>query len=625
MAEVFETSDLRGNCIAWLPIKAENTVLYVGSENDVAAKKLMELSKHVDCVENVNESDGGAFYDYLISLGNADSNSMAAYCAHIKKDGKLVLAAENAYGMKYFAGVREIGSKEYFGAIEALAGAQGYTKEELQRNLQEAGFVWMDFYYPFPDYHFTMSLYSDDYLPKQGELIDQIGNFDAERLILFDETKAMNAVISRGKFAEFSNSYLVVAGKTDAAHVVNADNETISYVKFSNDRGKKHNIRTYITKSADGKSHLLKVSDGSKAEAQIENLAKTEEVLQELYADSRFAINKCQKRDDGVELEFLKGHTMEEELDSLLEQGRHEDAVAKMLEVFAEITSCKNMHEFQMTEQFRQVFGEPQLPEGLMAVPVGDIDMIMPNILIGEDGQWTIIDYEWSFHFPVPVNYIIYRAIHYYAETTAARRELNAAKLYEKADITAEEIQAYEVMEENFQKYVLNGHVPMRQLYKEEGKTAYHLSSLMHIKNEIEHTRMMQVYFDRGNGTREDDCINFHSKSLDGEFHLEIPVDEDVVAVRIDPATQACTADIERLCFSSSKEKIVEFYGPVHNIKDGLYLFEGEDPFLLIMNIPSGEKKLYVDMRVETMSPLAAELISPKIDMKYRIKKMLKK
>lgn len=625
MADVFETSELRGNIIAWLPIKAEETILYMGSETDAAAKKCMEMSAQVDCATDKEALAALGTYDYVVGIGIADKESILACAAHVKDSGKLVLAVENAYGLKYFAGVKEIGSKEYFGAIETLDGAQGCTKEELQAAIEAAGFAWMDMYYPFPDYHFTMSLYSDDYLPKQGELIDQIGNFDDERLVLFDETKAMDAVIARGKFKEFTNSYLVVAGKSMEGGLFNAFEEKISYVKFSNDRGEKHNIRTLITKAKDGSMLLLKTADKKAAEGQIKNLSKTAEVLQELYADSRLKINACTKRKDGALLEFLKGHTMEEELDGMVEAGRYDEAVERMLEVFAEIRACKNMRLFQMTEDFVQVFGNVKLPEGLMAVPVGDIDMIMSNILIGEDKQWTVIDYEWSFHFPIPVNFIIYRAIHYYANTTAVRRKLDAVMLYEKAGITLEEVQVYEIMEENFQKYVLDGHVPMRKLYKEKGKPAYHITSLMHLKNEIEHTRMMQVYFDRGNGTREEDCINFHSKSLDGEFHLEIPVDEDVVAVRIDPAAQACTAEIERLCFETSKENIVEFYGPVHKIHERMYLFESEDPFLLIMDLPTGKRTLYVDMRVETMSPAAAELISPKIDVKYRIKKMLKK
>lgn len=647
--DIFTTSYLRANIVAWLPIAETDMVCYIGDEKDVIAEKLREMAQEVVCISPdccVNMADRQKF-DYIVCIGHLaevarefrrltvaqvqnpreDTISVCKlFQEHLTEKGRLILAVENTFGLKYFAGAKEEGSGAYFAAIEGAEESAAYSKEELHHALQQTGFLGETYYYPFPDYRFAMSIYSDGYLPKQGELIDQVGNFDEERLILFDEAKASDLLVREGKFTEFSNSYLIVAEREECCGIRNEEGECISFVKFSNDRGKGHNIRTYITESQDGKQHLIKTADSKEADAQIENIKKTYQALQELYADTRFDINNYKERKNGVELEFLQGHTMEEELDRLLEAGKIEDACRQMMEVFSQMRNCKQLQPFQKTEAFEKVFGRLELKDGLLAAPVSDIDMIMPNILLQENTKkWTVIDYEWSFHFPVPMNFIVYRAIHYYVETTAKRRILESCNLYEKVGISEEERKIYAQMEDAFQTYVLDGHKPMRQLYRESGKPAYHITSLLHTKNELEHKRMMQVYFDRGNGTREEDCINYHSKSLDGEFHLEIPVDADVTAIRIDPAVQACTADIRCLCFTTSKEDIVEFYGPVHRVGKQIYLFEGEDPYLLITDIPAGERRLLLDMRVETMSPAAAELIAPKIDTKYRIKKMLKK
>ena len=530
--------------------------------------------------------------------------------------------------MKYLSGVREVHSNEYFAGIENTSQSLGCTKEELEAAVKEAGFTWQQTYYPFPDHIFAMSIYSDDYLPKQGELIDQIGNFDSDRLVLFDEAKAADAAIARGKFKEFSNAYLAVCGKKEAEAVVNQQNERIAFVKFSNDRGTIHNIRTYITRSENGRMHLWKVPDTKEADGQILNLKKTEEALTRLYADSRFSMNTCMQQSDGMELAFLMGHTLEEELDTLLDKGEPQAAVERMFEVIGEIRSSKEIQAFQMTEEFEKVFGSITLPEGLSAVPVGDIDMIMPNILVDEEGRWTVIDYEWSFHFPIPVNYIVYRAIHYYADTTAKRKELLSFGLYERAGITEEEKVLYAEMEEAFQRYVLDGHVPMRQLYREYGKPAYHVSSVLNVVDDMERKRMLQVYFDRGSGTNEADCINYHSKSLDGYYCLEIPVDQDVAAVRIDPGSQACTVEVKTLCWKdkiTSKEKTLEFYGPAHKFKEHMYLYDTDDPYMLITAFPEGERILKLECRVDAISLAAAEILAPKIDTKYRIKKMLNK
>ena len=236
-----------------------------------------------------------------------------------------------------------------------------------------------------------MSIYSDAYLPRQGELIDQIGNFDTERMVLFDETRAADALIARNRFRDFSNAYLAIAGKSEAHGFVNEKNETISYVKFSNDRSTAYNIRTYITKDENGAFHLVKTADSPEAKDHIANLSKTAEKLEELYADSRFSINNCTLYDcskepchtgmpESAEFAFLQGTTMEEELDRYLERGEYEKAAEQIGEVLDEIRMEKRCSEFQMTEEFKQVFGIQELPKGLKALEVSDIDLIMPII-----------------------------------------------------------------------------------------------------------------------------------------------------------------------------------------------------------------------------------------------------
>ncbi len=56
-----------------------------------------------------------------------------------------------------------------------------------------------------------------------------------------------------------------------------------------------------------------------------------------------------------------------------------------------------------------------------------------------------------------------------------------------------------------------------------------------------------------------------------------------------------------------------------------MYLFDTDDPNILLTKLPAGPKTLFLDMRIESMSLAAAEWIAPKIDAKYKLKKILKK
>ena len=55
-----------------------------------------------------------------------------------------------------------------------------------------------------------MTIYSDEYLPKKGELNKNIWNFDRERLLLFDEEKVFDSLIDSRLFPLYSNSYLAI-------------------------------------------------------------------------------------------------------------------------------------------------------------------------------------------------------------------------------------------------------------------------------------------------------------------------------------------------------------------------------------------------------------------------------
>ena len=59
------------------------------------------------------------------------------------------------------------------------------------------------------DYKFPLTIYSDEYLPKCGELKVTAYNYDRARMELFDEMRVEDTLISNGLFPEFSNSFFV--------------------------------------------------------------------------------------------------------------------------------------------------------------------------------------------------------------------------------------------------------------------------------------------------------------------------------------------------------------------------------------------------------------------------------
>ena len=129
----------------------------------------------------------------------------------LKPNGKLLLSIENKLGLKYFAGCREDHTGRFFESIEGYPHKDGpytFSRKELKKLAAEVGFECR-FYYPYPDYKFPVQIFSDEYLPQKGDLVRNWQNFDADRIALFDESKAFDTIIEAGLFNEFSNSFFI--------------------------------------------------------------------------------------------------------------------------------------------------------------------------------------------------------------------------------------------------------------------------------------------------------------------------------------------------------------------------------------------------------------------------------
>ena len=85
--------------------------------------------------------------------------------------------------------------------------------KEIQDLACQIGGKVTEVYYPYPDYRICDRVYSDDYLPKTGELNNNRRNYFGERMILFDEDMVFDEVVENNLFSVFSNSFFVVIEK----------------------------------------------------------------------------------------------------------------------------------------------------------------------------------------------------------------------------------------------------------------------------------------------------------------------------------------------------------------------------------------------------------------------------
>ena len=245
----------------------------------------------------------------------------------------------------------------------------------------------------------------------------------------------------------------------------------IIYSKYANERASQFSLRTDIVRMDNGGLVVYKTPLCEAARAHVKNIYAVGEALNKQYAQSRFQFNRCQMTDTGVELEFIDDITLENVADKLLYAGKVDEVETLLLQVIEELYKTKNKMDFHKTDKFVEAFGEVDLASDLPCAAVSDIDMIMSNIMQGE--QWTVIDYEWSFDFPVPVQFIVYRLLFYYLYASPVRSVLHERNLMQKAGISDNDVDKYKEMERHFQAvYVLqeadkNHYTPLRDMYRD--------------------------------------------------------------------------------------------------------------------------------------------------------------
>lgn len=597
---LYHLSALRENIVEWLPIDKKMKVLEIGAgcgaiTGALAAKAgevtCIDLSKkrsminayrHVDC-DNVMihvgnfqdvEPDLPCDYDYICLIGvfeyaQAYIQSETPYedflniiKKHVKPQGHIVIAIENKFGLKYWAGCKEDHLGTYFSGLEDYPDGgvvRTFTKDGLLAIARKCGCEETSMYYPYPDYKFPTSIYSDAYLPKVGELSSNLRNFDRERLQLFDEKKVFDSIIRENQFPLFSNSYMLVLGPK----------LPIEYVKYSNDRADAFRIKTILKEDTAGK----RIEKHPLSDAAQNHIRKTYEAyakLDERYRGGELSINRCKLEQSGQEgaylsLEYLTGTSLTELLDEKLESGDWKGFQALFEEYVRKIS-----------------YREEE--------PVADYDLIFANILVSADNTWNVIDYEWTFNRPIETKEIAFRAVYCYLLENEKRNKLNLDLITEKLGITQVDMEQYRKQEMDFQKYVTGKCKSMAEIREDIGYPVYTVEAFIEGQLAAVKKDRVQIYEDTGKGFREEQSFFLEEndeqvqRMADGSMELNVPVAGGRSALRIDPCSDYCIVSIKQLLWNGEavawKGKQVQTNGT--KVGRQTYVFTTKDPNITV-------------------------------------------
>ena len=343
------------------------------------------------------------------------------------------------------------------------------------------------------------------------------------------------------------------------------------FCKYSNDRDRKFQIKTLIKKDTSGDKYVVKCATNPDATEHIDRILENYNKMQESFKNSIFKANKCAKTDEGIKLEYVEGDTLEDYLDSLYSEGNYIELVEKIKEFKDLLYSLESNTDFKYTDDFEKVFGKNGIFSNSKSLAVSNIDLIFGNIILGE--SWTIIDYEWSFDFPVPIEFILCRAIYYYVHGNSKRDKLIEFNIFEMLGITESMKKAFEEMERNFQEYVAGDSVTLSKLKSTMLKRKENVISTDDRKIG---TDFVQVYFNYGNGYEEEKSVISYYNYTEDIVGISLDIDKTVEGLRVDPATKP--AIISR--FTLKANGVNKKYNSHNGLEfsDNMILFGTDDP-----------------------------------------------
>lgn len=455
---LYQHAQARGNLIRCFVRKGGGKALFIGERCCEIERLLLEWCEELTIIKpgewTRKRKDLTGPFDVILHLGavptgggspvSACEKRMKQYRELLSVQGTLLFAGANRLGLKYFAGCQDDCYDAFFAGPEGYIRGmehQALSRREYRLALSGAGFSDALCYYPYPDYLFPITLYSDECLPGTGELTRNIRNFDKDRYVFFDEGKVFDTLVEEGLFPEFSNSFLFCCGRSGGQR----ENETVIYSRCSNERNDAYRIRTDIFQ-ADGGKKVVKFPLTKEAKAHVLKMEANYQELRKAAEGTNAVFCPVSYENGGAVSAWVKGIPMQQRLQAYLDDGRQEEAD-------------------------RLILAYMELVKKLSSAKVVDVDLIFANILM--DGEvWNIIDYEWSFDGPVPAEWIIYRALFHASIELSGYEEMKLPRLLELAKIGPDAALRYEKGEIEFQAHLAGAVIPLQRMPELLGREA---------------------------------------------------------------------------------------------------------------------------------------------------------
>lgn len=425
--EIFQSP----NILNWYPFNKTQKVLEVGNKSEELTKFLIDKCSSIQKISKIEELENiDAKFDIIILIGINENekinlkNLVRRLEAFLEMDGRILLAVDNKFGLRFWAGNPEnILEKKFtslLGYNNEYEKIETYTKRYIETQLNEIGYKTR-FYYPLPDYRRPNVIFSDDALPEYNSIDKYNPYYTGKSDILFNEIDVFREILKTDKdmFTFFANSFLVEVIKKEKEY-----DTTYNYISFNNLRKEKYRLITKISNT-----YVEKQIVNEKAEEHYENIKNNIKILQENNIKTVDYIDEDKIKSKYIEQKYLLNNVLTEKL----EKGQVEEfdnIIKNYIKQISVKTYKENNYENTVFGKYEVEVKDKSIIQDLNFVKNGMWDMTFKNCFL-IDNQFYFFDQEWN-EPNLPVEYILYRSIIY---TISLRRFISIEKLFDKYNL----------------------------------------------------------------------------------------------------------------------------------------------------------------------------------------------
>jgi GT2 family glycosyltransferase len=228
----------------------------------------------------------------------------------------------------------------------------------------------------------------------------------------------------------------------------------ILYTKYNRERLPQFQTETIIY-SESGMLHARKRALTPEANIHIESISENYNKLKSTM--NNVSIAKSELNGDSISFEYIDYPT----LDILLFQAMLDKDKELFFHYLSEYKKMIFLQPLSYEERFipsslfGNVFGLNIDISQVQCQGVANIDLTFDNITY-DNGQFTVIDYEWVFDFDIPIDFVVFRSINEFSAKYAEylKHFIDVKEIYNFFNVKNEHIATFYEMESTFQAYV---------------------------------------------------------------------------------------------------------------------------------------------------------------------------